>query len=117
MSAGSASPAASAATTRPRTKRFESSKRSATRREDDGTAAAPTDPHHAATGHAPHRGARAVHTVAPSSIAAWFHSAAWPGGRSSSGDPRPIRAATRRTFVSIAATCAPNANDATAAAV
>ena len=124
MSSGSPWPAASAATMRPRTQRLLSSKRSAVRptrpaREADPAPAArsPAEAHHALTGHASHRGRRAVHTVAPSSIIAWFHAAARPAGRSAAGAPRPSRSATRRAFVSTAATCAPNANDATAAAV
>ena len=46
------------------------------------TAGRPADAHHGATGQAPQRGVRAVQTVAPSSIAAWFQSAARPGGTS-----------------------------------
>jgi hypothetical protein len=90
MSPGSPSPAASAATTRPRTQRFVSSKRSDPPRRGvahGATAARPAEAHQRATGHASQRGARAVQTVAPSSIAAWFQSAARPGGKSAAGGP------------------------------
>ena len=64
-----------------------------------------------ASGHTSHRGARAVHTVAPSSISAWLSC----GEGSAISSPRRDR--TRRTLTSTASTGAPNANDATAAAV
>ena len=53
---------------------------------------------------------------APSSIAAWFQSRCLASGSNAAGST-PSRSATRRTFVSTAATRSPNANDATAAAV
>ena len=68
--------ATSAATTRPRTQRSESSKRSRAprRRPAARSRTRPRDGHHGAAGQGPQRGARAVQNVAPSSIAAWFQS-------------------------------------------
>ena len=77
----------------------------------------PRDGHHGAAGQPSQRGARAVQKtraelhrgLVPVGVAA--RAAAAPAGSARS------RAATRRTFVSTAATGSPNANDATAAAV
>ena len=118
---GTGSPATRAATTRPRAKRSVSSNGGAPlRRGDDAN-----PPHPAATGHSPQRGARGRQTVAPSSIIAWLNSAALRAGSSPSTRARNAfgvsapsrRSSTRRTFVSIAASCRSHANDATAAAV
>ena len=104
---------------RPRTQRVESSKRSRAPRgaraaaHDRGrarrTSARPGRPRSAPPAPADRRAElhhRLVPVVRPG-----------PGGSSASGEPRPSRAATRRTFVSTAATCSPNANEPTAAAV
>ena len=76
--------------------------------------AAPGPSQPARSGHASQRGARAVHTVAPSSIVAWLKSAARPGGGTSAA---PSRAKSRRALVSSATSWRPNANEPTAAAV
>jgi len=80
-----------------------------------------------ATGQEAQRGSFGVHTVAPSSIIAWFHERGSSGSRSPSAVARSQRALgssaanrrarTRRTFPSTAATGSPNAIEATAAAV
>ena len=111
MPRGTSSPAASAATTRPRTQRLESSKRSRGRPRAAGCPG-PSQP--SRSGHAPQRGARAVHTVAPSSIVAWLNAAARPGGGVSAV---PSRANRRRALVSSATSWRPKANDPSAAAV
>ena len=103
-----------------------SSKRGRGARAGAGSAGAPALAHHAATGQAPQRAARAAQTVAPSSIIAWFQAAARPAGSSSSarrasarGDNRrpSQRSITRRALTSTAARGASHANAATAAAV
>ena len=92
-----------------------------------------TNSHCGCSGHCSHCGAFAVHTSAPSSITAWFHStdcsAAFgstthASARSSGvheppkdSTPRNARLSARRIFVSITATRSPYAKLSTALAV
>ena len=119
--AGSPSPAASAATIRPRAQRSVSSKRGA------GGPGAPRRARerlHAAARRTPRRrrAVLAARRAGGADARAELHrglvevACGAPPGSSAAGSARR-RAATRRTFVSTAATRSPNANDATAAAV
>ena len=83
--------------------------------------------HHPRTGHSPPRGPRGTHTVAPSSITAWFRSPGRSPGTSASASAHSSasagagssvqRAKTRRTFPSTSGSARPKAMDITAPAV
>jgi hypothetical protein len=123
------SPVRRARSTAPRASRFEPSNRLF--RVDDGLAFAPpsTKRQPGRSGQASHSG-RGRQTSRPRSMSAWFHAPgssglthaaarSWtsPARASSGSTPRKARATIRRTFVSIAATRAPNEIEAMAATV